>query len=116
DRVRERMKEADVLLHAAVSEGFCNGVVEAQAMGLPTVVTDADGLPENVADGETGCVVPRRDARRMAEKLALLAGDADLRSSMSRNARRRAEENFSIDRHIDAFVDLYTDLCKERER
>ncbi|MGB5341841.1 MAG: glycosyltransferase family 4 protein [Thermoanaerobaculia bacterium] len=116
DRVRERMKEADVLLHAAVSEGFCNGVVEAQAMGLPTVVTDADGLPENVADGETGCVVPRRDARRMAEKLALLAGDADLRFSMSLNARRRAEEHFSFDRHIDAFVDLYTDLCKERER
>jgi len=116
EKVREEMKEADVLLHAAVSEGFCNVVVEAQAMGLPTVVTDAGGLPENVADGETGCVVPRRDARRMAEKLALLAGDADLRFSMSLNARRRAEEHFSFDRHIDAFVDLYTDLCKERER
>lgn len=116
DQVRERMKEADVLLHSAVSEGFCNAVVEAQAMGLPSVVSDAGGLPENVADGETGIVVPRRDARGLAEKLTLLARDADLRVTMSRNARRRAEEHFSFDRQIDAFVDLYSDLCKEPSR
>ena len=42
---------------AAVSEGFCNAVLEAQAMKLPVVCTDADGLPENVQDGTTGLVV-----------------------------------------------------------
>ncbi len=116
EKVREEMKEADVLLHAAVSEGFCNVVVEAQAMGLPSVVTDADGLPENVADGETGFVVQRRDARTMAEKLALLARVSDLRLAMSRNARRRAEELFSLDRQIAAFEDLYSDLYEDRVR
>ncbi len=61
DLVRAEMQKADVLLHAAVSEGFCNAVLEAQAMKLPVVCTDADGLPENVENGVTGIVVARRD-------------------------------------------------------
>ena len=105
--------ESDVLLHAAVSEGFCNAVVEAQAMGLPSVVTDADGLSENVSHGETGFVVPRRDPGAMAEKIAFLAQDPDLRESMGKSARRRAEEMFSIERQIEDFVDLYSELQME---
>jgi colanic acid/amylovoran biosynthesis glycosyltransferase len=42
-----------------VSEGFCVSAIEAQAMGLPVVCSDADGLGENVVDGETGFVVTR---------------------------------------------------------
>ncbi|MDQ4068661.1 MAG: glycosyltransferase, partial [Actinomycetota bacterium] len=62
DAVREALLWADVFLHNAVSEGFCVAALEAQATGLPVVCTDADGLPENVAHGETGIVVRRRDA------------------------------------------------------
>ena len=62
--VRDQMLWADVFLHAAVSEGFCNAVIEAQAMMLPVVCSDAGGLSENVVDGETGFVVPRRDPKR----------------------------------------------------
>ena len=101
EEVREKMTRADVLLHGAVSEGFCNAVVEAQAMGLPAVVTDAGGLPENIADGKTGFVVPRRSPTEMAAKLALVARNPDLRATLSRNARRRAEEHFALDRQID---------------
>jgi colanic acid/amylovoran biosynthesis glycosyltransferase len=112
EEVREEMKRADVLLHGAVSEGFCNAVVEAQAMGLPAVVSDAGGLPENISDGETGFVAPRRSPTEMAAKLALVARNPDLRATLSRNARGRAEEHFSLDRQIDSFVDLYSDLCE----
>ena len=64
DQVKAELRQAGLFLHAAVSEGFCNAVLEAQAVGLPVVTTDADGLPENVADGVTGFVVPRATRRR----------------------------------------------------
>src|SRR5262249_28366776 len=63
--VKEQMLWADIFLHSAVSEGFCNAVMEAQAMSLPVVCSDADGLPENVENGKTGYVVPRRNPQAL---------------------------------------------------
>jgi glycosyltransferase involved in cell wall biosynthesis len=105
--VKHEMQNADVLLHAAVSEGFANAVVEAQAMELPVVCTDADGLPENVADGETGFVVPRRNARALADKVEELARDPSLRLRMGQAGRRRVLEKFRLDDQIDRFEALY---------
>ncbi|MBP6016366.1 MAG: glycosyltransferase [Candidatus Promineofilum sp.] len=105
--VLERMKWADVFLHPAVSEGFCNAVIEAQAMRLPVVAADADGLAENVADGETGFVVARRDAAALADKLALLAGDPALRRRIGAAGRARVENCFSLPQQIAAFDRFY---------
>jgi colanic acid/amylovoran biosynthesis glycosyltransferase len=108
--VLSHMAWADVLLHAAVSEGFCNAVMEAQAMELPVVCTDADGLPENVADGETGFVVPRRDAWALASKLALVAGDPALRRRLGDAGRRRVLQRFRRGDQLDAFERFYRDV------
>lgn len=112
DEVRDEMLWADVFLHPAVSEGFCNAVIEAQAMRLPVVCTDADGLAENVADGETGFVVPRRDTAAMATTLASLATDALLRQRMGEAGRRRAISRFSMTQQIEAFGSLYQALLE----
>jgi colanic acid/amylovoran biosynthesis glycosyltransferase len=108
--VREQMRAADILLHAAVSEGFCNVVLEAQAMGLPVVCSDADGLPENVVDGETGFVAPRRDPQALAEKLAVLARDPALRQRMGQAGRKRVLERFQLSDQIQAFDRLYREV------
>jgi colanic acid/amylovoran biosynthesis glycosyltransferase len=109
-QVIEQLHWADVFLHAAVSEGFCNAVLEAQAVGLAVVCTDADGLRENVVDGITGFVVPRRDPYAMAEKLSLLAQDGCLRQRMGQNGRVRVERHFQLEQQLDAFEDFYGDL------
>ena len=109
--VREEMAEADVLLHAAVSEGFCNAVLEAQAMALPVVSSDAGGLPENVADGRTGFVVPRRDAQAMADRLERLAQDRGLRQTLGAAGRRRVVESFQLHQQVAAFERLYSEAA-----
>ena len=106
-QVREQLQWADVFLHAAVSEGFCNAVLEAQAAGIPVVCSDADGLSENVADGITGFVVPRRSWRGLAEKLQQLADDPELRAEMGAAGRRRVERKFRPADQIERFADLY---------
>lgn len=108
--VPKYMAWADVFLNSSVSEGFCNAVLEAQAMKLPIVCTDADGLPENVVHGETGFVVPRRDPQALADRLMLLARDPYLRREMGRAGRRRVETHFRIDTQISAFEQLYRSL------
>jgi colanic acid/amylovoran biosynthesis glycosyltransferase len=114
DGVRDEMQNADVLLHSAVSEGFCLVALEAQAMELPVVASDADGLPDNVRDGETGYVVPRRDPHALAEKLALLAADDDLRRRLGAAGRRRATDHFAPETQVDAYERLYRDAVARR--
>jgi colanic acid/amylovoran biosynthesis glycosyltransferase len=108
--VLAEMENADVFLHCAVSEGFCNAVLEAQAMELPVVCTDADGLPENVATGETGFVVPRREPAAIAEKLAVLARDPALARRMGQAGRRRVQERFRLADQLDRWEKFYGDV------
>ncbi len=108
--VKREMLWADVFLHAAVSEGFCNAVVEAQAMELPVVCTDASGLTENVDDGMTGIVVPRRDPEALARGTSRLAADPSLRERMGRAGRRRVLDRFRIGDQIAAFDRAYARL------
>jgi colanic acid/amylovoran biosynthesis glycosyltransferase len=115
DEVREQHRWADVFLHAAVSEGFCNAVLEAQAMRLPVVCTDADGLAENVLDGVTGWVVPRRNPQAIADKLCALALDPALRDRMGCAGRERVVARFGLADQIAAFEALYRRLLAQRD-
>jgi colanic acid/amylovoran biosynthesis glycosyltransferase len=108
--VLDEMHWADVFLHPAVSEGFSNAVLEAQAMKLPVVCSDADGLPENVVDGLSGFVVPRRNPNALAEKLSLLAGDSGLRRQMGAAGRARVENCFRYEDQIAAFDRFYREI------
>ncbi|HWQ83801.1 MAG TPA: glycosyltransferase family 4 protein [Anaerolineales bacterium] len=103
---------ADAFLHAAVSEGFCNAVLEAQAMQVPVVCSDADGLPENVLHGVTGFVVPRRDVRALADHLEKLAASPDLRAEMGREGRQRVISHFQLEDQIKRFASFYTQILE----
>ena len=107
EEVRGHLGWADVLLQASVSEGFCNAVVEAQAMEVPVVSSDAGGLPENVQDEVTGLVVARRDAVALAEALSRLAGDPELRQRMGKAGRARVLARFNVADQISSFERLY---------
>lgn len=101
---------ADALLHSAISEGFCNVVVEAQAQGLPVVCTDAGGLSENVVHEVTGIVVRRRDPAALAAGLARLALDGALRAAMGVAGRQRVERHFRLEPQLDAWEQFYDDV------
>lgn len=109
DQIRAAARRADVFVAASVSEGFGVAVLEAQAMMLPVVCTDAEGLSENVRDGQTGFVVPRRDPAAIANRLADIARDPNLRQRMGEAGRARVASTFRIDQEIDRFEWLYVD-------
>jgi colanic acid/amylovoran biosynthesis glycosyltransferase len=114
--VLAQMRWADVLLHPAVSEGFGNAVLEAQAMALPVVCSDADGLAENVADGLTGFVVPRRAPEALAAALARLAGDPALRRRMGAAGRERTRTCFPLAGQNAAFDRFFRDVAQAAAR
>lgn len=108
--VLDHLRNADVFLHGAVSEGFCNAVLEAQSLGIPVVCTDADGLRDNIEDGLSGFVVPRRNPTAIAEKLVVLASDGFLRQKMSESGKNRVAAYFRMEQQLDSFEKFYDQL------
>jgi glycosyltransferase involved in cell wall biosynthesis len=87
----------DVLVHASVvGEPFGQVIIEGMAAGKPVVATRGGGVPEIVADGETGLLVPMGDAAAMAAAVARLLADPAAAREMGRRGRRRAAERFAI--------------------
>jgi glycosyltransferase involved in cell wall biosynthesis len=108
--VLARMREADVFVLSSHTEGISNAVVEAMAVGLPIVTTDAGGMREVVDDGVHGFVVPVRDAAAIADRLAILAHDKTKREEMGRAARARALIDFTTEQQAAVFEDVYREL------
>ncbi len=105
--IRSEMQWADIFLHSAVSEGFCNAVLEAQAMELPVVCSDAGGLPENVQDDITGFVVPSRNPEAIADKIQLLAESEELSAKMGKSGRERVVLRFRLEDQMNSFQKMY---------
>ena len=79
-------------------EGLSNALLEAQAAGLPAVVSDIPGNRAVVRDGENGIVVPVGNAEALADALLKMHRSPDLRAQMGRAARARVEESFAIEK------------------
>jgi glycosyltransferase involved in cell wall biosynthesis len=83
---------------------------EAQALGVPVVVSDVGGAPEVVEDGVTGFVVPMGDAAALGEAILRLLDDRELARSMGARGRARAYERFSPARCAEEHEALYRSL------
>lgn len=86
---------ADIAVLPSYREGLPKALLEAAATGLPLVATDVPGCREICRDGETGLLVPPRDAGALADALARLAGDPALRARLGAAARAAVEAEFS---------------------
>ena len=105
-------------IHVSASwyESFPNNILEAMCAGLPVVATAVGGVPEQVADGLTGILVPARNPKALSEALLTLARDLDRRRAMGRAGRQRAEVEFPIARSVTALEQTYVRLgmCRAR--
>jgi len=98
--VPQRLARSHVFLLASRREGLPLSVLEAMRAALPVVSTDAGGVREAVADGETGFVVPRDDVACLADALRSLIVDPSLRARMGAAGRARYESDFSFEVHL----------------
>jgi colanic acid/amylovoran biosynthesis glycosyltransferase len=108
DEVRQRLQAADIYLQSSLQEGFCNAVLEAQFTGLLCVVSDAEGLRENVLHNITGWVVSRRNPTALAEEIKnVIALPHEKRKTIAAAAMERAKKDFNLENQKAAFAEFY---------
>jgi len=116
DEVAAWMRRSTVLAAPSVTardgdaEGLPNVIVEAAASALPVVGTDHSGIPEAIVEGETGFIVPERDAEALAARLTAILGAPDLRGRMGADARAMAEQRFDFERQMRLLEEIYDEV------
>ena len=98
----ELLKRSNILVSASESESFGLVFAEAMSLGLPIVACKVGGIPEVVADGETGLLVDANDPKAFADALLILLQDSDLRTQMGNAGLERVKGAFQLQETIDA--------------
>lgn len=106
DELRAFYDDAQLFCLPTFAEGLGVVLLEAMACGLPVVSTQVMGVPEVVDDGETGLLVGAGRADLLADALARLATQPELRERMGRAGRRRVVEQFDVERQAESVAAL----------
>lgn len=108
EAVKKELETTDVYLQYSIQEGFCNAVLEAQAMGLLCIVSNAEGLSENVLDGQTGFVVPKQNPKLLFEKLLeVMHLSESEKETIKKQAVQRVREEFHLEKQQREFLKFY---------
>jgi glycosyltransferase involved in cell wall biosynthesis len=103
----------DALLIPSLREGSPRVAAEAMLRGIPVVASAVGGLPELVADGRTGLLVPARDAAALADAVERLIDTPGLGATLAEAARRFFLDHVTVERAADQTLRLYEDVIAE---
>ena len=108
EAVKKELETTDVYLQYSIQEGFCNAVLEAQAMGLLCIVSNAEGLSENVLNNQTGFVIEKRNPQFLAEKIKeIISLDTFKKEKIKANAIQRVQQEFNLEKQQQEFLRFY---------
>ena len=108
------LKQTHLYVQPSVNEGFCNAVLEAQALRKLCIATDVGGLSENIIDTKTGWLVPSNDAKAMVLKIreVMMLSEVE-KTDIETAANFRVKSQFTIEQQQEQFVKFYDDICKK---
>lgn len=107
DNVPSVLKATDVYVCSSIAEASPISVWEAMSMGKAIVSTDVGDVARFIIEGESGYIVPIKNAPTMAEKVGLLVKNADLRKKVGVNARKIALKNLDVDICVKKHAEFY---------
>jgi glycosyltransferase involved in cell wall biosynthesis len=102
---------ADIILSTSENEGMPVALIESQLAGKPVVATDVGSVSEVILNHETG-IVTNKNAGSIASAVESLVIDKAKREEMGRLATARAQALFSVERMINAHIELYKSIVK----
>ncbi len=108
NEVRDFLKTADVFVFPTLAEGCARAVMEAMAAGLCVVTTRESGTP--IVDGETGFIVPSKDAAVLADKIEWLARNQAVVERVGAAAAKLVEQHYTWDIYASNVVEVYRDM------
>jgi glycosyltransferase involved in cell wall biosynthesis len=112
--VPDLLKAFDVFVLPSESEAHPLSLCEAMATGLPSVASNVGGVPEVIQDGRSGLLVPPKDVDALARAVKDLIESRELRERLGTRARERVRQEYSTERMLERYSDLYEEVLAKR--
>jgi glycosyltransferase involved in cell wall biosynthesis len=112
DKVYLFYNSADIFILPSYTEGFPLCILEAMASGLPIVSTNVGAIPEVVEEGKNGFLFEPGDIDTIISKIEFLINNKNLRDEIRHNNIEKVKNEFSVDRQVNKFKNLYINLLK----
>ena len=112
--VPDLLGAADFFVLPSLTEGLPLSVLEAMRHGLATIATPVGGIPDLITDGVEGLLVPTEAPAALADAIRRFIDDPALRAHLGASARRRVLTEFSFDKMLDSYDELYETLGLKR--
>ena len=103
----------DIKVMASLSEGCPFALVEAMAAGKPIVATNVGGIKEIIQNGETGLLVPPKDAKELAKKILYLLCNEGEAQRLAKNAKEESKK-YSVENSVRKLEEIYDSLISKR--
>ncbi len=107
DDIPNVMRTIDLLILPSVWEGFGIVLIEAMAAEKPCVTTNISSMPEIVIDGQTGIVVPSKDANKLADAIINLILNPSLAKKMGGEGKKVVQAKFTLQKMISRYEQLF---------
>jgi glycosyltransferase involved in cell wall biosynthesis len=113
--VRPYFAISDVLTFPSYREGFPNVVMQAGAMGLPSIVSDINGCNEIIIDDQNGVIVPVKNSEKLSQAMERMKSDRAYYQKLKMNARPMIESRYEQSEVWNALLGEYKKLIKEKD-
>jgi sugar transferase (PEP-CTERM/EpsH1 system associated) len=114
--IPEVMRALDLFVLPSLREGISNTILEAMASGIPVVATRVGGNPELVVEGETGMLVPPSDPAAMANAIRTYFNHPELLKAHGQAGRKRVEQEFSMEKMMNGYMEVYDKVLSQKRR
>jgi glycosyltransferase involved in cell wall biosynthesis len=107
DRVKELYDQADAFVLSSFAEGVPVVLMEAMAMGVPSIATNITGVPELLTHGVHGLLVTPSDEEQLADAIVTLMDDPEMRARFAREGRAKVARDFNLQRNTEMLSDIF---------
>jgi glycosyltransferase involved in cell wall biosynthesis len=112
--IRPYLAISDALVFPSYREGFPNVVMQAGAMGLPSIVSDINGCNEIIVEGQNGMIIPAKNSEKLESAMRKFLSDTDHYHRLKENARPMIESRYEQSVIWNELLNEYKTLLKEK--